>query len=287
MEEIERVNFYIGDLGLGQSTERDPKLLTHNSERYKTHSNMPKLGHDVLLSQVRKVSKEPFYWFSQEVNKPVPPYVLVRARLTTSGVLVNSLVRDRMWGDVHNPPKDMPFKNKKDEIFWRGASSASGRRRGRAYRTRLVEEHFSKHDVRFSHPKKEGHPYLKRFDVNRYVKGSVPLEKFLEYKYLISVEGNDNDSSLRWKLASNSLVIMPKLTCQTWLIEPNLKPGVHYVEVSDDWSDLDSKLEWCRDNQDRCLEIVENANRYIDNFRDYERETEIELEVLREYFKKL
>lgn len=38
-------------------------------------------------------------------------------------------------------------------------------------------------------------------------------------------------------------------------------PGVHYVPVRDDFSDLVEKIEWCKDNKDHCREIGAAASR--------------------------
>ena len=67
-------------------------------------------------------------------------------------------------------------------------------------------------------------------------------------------------------------------------MENQLKPNVHYVEVSNDWGDLDEKVEWCNNNQDSCLEIINNAQAYMERFKDIRKEKKIERRVLRRYF---
>ena len=90
----------------------------------------------------------------------------------------------------------------------------------------------------------------------------------MEYKYLISAEGNDVSSGLKWNLYSNSVVLMPKPTVVSWFMEDHLVPYIHYVPIKDDWSDLKTQVEWCEDNQDKCLEINSNAKQYVQRFID-------------------
>ena len=61
----------------------------------------------------------------------------------------------------------------------------------------------------------------------------------------MSIEGNDKDSGLQWKLNSNSVVFMPRPTKISWLMEDTLVPGKHYILIKDDFSDIDEKFKWC------------------------------------------
>lgn len=293
MEKIEdRIDFYIGDLR--QDTPVDEKWIMSKSAGYKKASSNPRNGHAELLAQIRKVSDKPFYFSHQEIKRPAPAYVLLRSRIASSGVLINSLYYDRMWGDFYNPPKDIPFNQKKNAVFWRGAPS--GATNGywvdntplkRAHRFDLVKKHYKNHDIGFTRLIDDSAQKFQKLhgeDGSKYVKTPMSKEKFLHYKYIISVEGNDNDSGLRWKLNSNSLVIMPKPVSQTWLMEDKLKPNIHYIRVSNDWSDLDEKIEWCNSNQKQCMDIIKNAQEYMKQFLDAKKEQELELKVLRRYF---
>ena len=106
----------------------------------------------------------------------------------------------------------------------------------------------------------------------------------MKYKYIISVEGNDKDSGLNWKLNSNSVVIMPRPRITSWLMETTLIPDVHYVLIKDDFSDLEEKLSWCENNQNKCKEIVKNANMFMSQFSNELNERQIEEEVVHKYF---
>ena len=94
----------------------------------------------------------------------------------------------------------------------------------------------------------------------------------LQYKYQISIPGNDKDSGLNWKLASNSVVLMAHPKIESWLMEGLLQPYVHYVPLKDDYSDLDEILDWCKSNDDKCKEIVINAQQFMRQFQDFNNE---------------
>ena len=56
----------------------------------------------------------------------------------------------------------------------------------------------------------------------------------MKYKFIISLEGNDVASNLKWEMNSNSLVLAPKITCETWFMEGTLKPNYHFALIDND-----------------------------------------------------
>lgn len=209
----------------------------------------------------------------------------------TSSVLLRSYNFDRHWGNYYNKPKDTPFEKKKNVVFWRGVSTGSSKHFSAknwdprpANRFTLVENWFNKTndiDVGFSFIHRD---WLKP-KYQKYVKGSCDINHFLKFKYILSIEGNDKDSGLNWKLNSNSLVFMAKPRVTTWLMETTLIPNKHYILLNDDFSDLQEKLEWCNNNQDQCIEIIKNANEFMKQFSDNKMEQNLEIEVLNRYFR--
>ena len=86
----------------------------------------------------------------------------------------------------------------------------------------------------------------------------------LKHKYILSIEGNDVATGLKWQLVSNSVVFMAKPTTVSFLMEDLLEPFVHYVPVKEDHSDLVEMVNWARRNDDKCKLISEQATAYID-----------------------
>ena len=54
--------------------------------------------------------------------------------------------------------------------------------------------------------------------------------------------------------------------------------------LKDDFSDLHEKLEWCNNNQDKCIEIIKNANDFMQQFANNALEEKLEMDVLNKYF---
>ena len=107
----------------------------------------------------------------------------------------------------------------------------------------------------------------------------------LQYKFLLSLEGNDVATNLKWILLSNSVVLMAKPTKCSWFMEDMLIPFVHYVPVCDDFSDVEEQFTWCLNNLDICEKISINATKYMEQFLDEENEKYITNEVIKNYFK--
>jgi hypothetical protein len=78
---------------------------------------------------------------------------------------------------------------------------------------------------------------------------------------------------------------MPRPKFETWFMEGNLIPNHHYILINDDYSDLEERLNYYLHRPDEALEIVKNANEYVNQFRNKKREDLISLLVLDKYFR--
>ena len=67
-------------------------------------------------------------------------------------------------------------------------------------------------------------------------------------------------------------------------MEGRLIPDYHYIEVADDFSDIEQKLRYYIANPDKAEAIIENAHRYVEQFFDQQREKLIQIMVLQRYF---
>ena len=109
----------------------------------------------------------------------------------------------------------------------------------------------------------------------------------LKYKFLLSLEGNDVATNLKWILLSNSVVLMAKPTKCSWFMEDMLIPFTHYVPLNDDCSNIEEMYNWCMDNLDKCKVISQNATSFMKKFLNDENEKYILNKVLKEYFDKV
>ncbi len=112
----------------------------------------------------------------------------------------------------------------------------------------------------------------------------LTIHEQLKFKFILSIEGNDVATNLKWIMSSNSLAVMPTPKFETWFMEGSLKPDYHYIHIKDDYSDLDEKLKYYITHPEKAEEIRKNANRYVDQFKVKKRENLISTLVLKKYF---
>lgn len=99
-----------------------------------------------------------------------------------------------------------------------------------------------------------------------YLKDTMNISSFFEYRYIISVEGNDVSTNLKWAMASGSVVLMPKPRVETFFGEGLLRPYVHYLPIADDAHDLESKIKYCERRKNMCRAIAEAGRLYAQQF---------------------
>ncbi|MFR9649017.1 MAG: glycosyl transferase family 90 [Rikenellaceae bacterium] len=114
--------------------------------------------------------------------------------------------------------------------------------------------------------------------------GKMTLPEQLDYKFILSLEGNDVASNLKWIMSSNSVAVMPRPTCETWFMEGRLIPDFHYIEVADDYSNFEERINYYLENPDKAIAIARNANKHWEQFLDTEGEDIISHLVLDKYF---
>lgn len=110
---------------------------------------------------------------------------------------------------------------------------------------------------------------------------SIPDQ--LRYKYILSLEGVDVATNLKWIMSSHSLCFSQKLKFETWYMEGLLQPGIHYVEIADDFSDFEEKIDYYEHHPEEAEQIIANANAYTRQFLDAERETLLSYLVIQRY----
>jgi hypothetical protein len=113
------------------------------------------------------------------------------------------------------------------------------------------------------------------------------LEKHFGHPMCNIGKVNNNNLNSKWLvMSSNSLAVMPKPKFESWFMEGLLIPDYHYVHIKDDYSDLESKMQYYIDNTDKAISIVNNANKFVNQFQNKDHEDLISILVLDKYFKK-
>lgn len=166
----------------------------------------------------------------------------------------------------------VPFARKKDIAVFRGKV------RNKQKRLDLFRRHFGSPLCDL------GDTSGKSNDPAEWKTDKLTLRQQLEFKFILAIEGNDVASNLKWVMSSNSIAMMPKPEFETWFMEGRLIPGVHYIEIAPDYSDLIEKIRYYGSHIDEAETILDNAHRYVRQFLDPEREKLISLLVMKKYF---
>jgi len=90
------------------------------------------------------------------------------------------------------------------------------------------------------------------------------ISEQIKYKYILDIDGWSNtwDATV-WKLYSGSILLKVKSLWKQWYYD-ELVEWEHYVPINNDFSDLNEKIEWCINNDDKCKQIAINSNNFVD-----------------------
>ncbi len=183
---------------------------------------------------------------------------------------------------------DIPWEAKIDRCVWRGTTSGGiGRKNrspGKADRLELVRKYRNhpEFDIGFSRISQAGENMATELMSQGLVRGVMTRGELLRHKYLICVEGNTFSGQMMWAAACRSLLLMPIPNWET-VISKGFDPWTHYVPLSNDFSDLEEKVAWCRQHDDRCQKIVARARSHTKAYIDPERERTINEHIIRIY----
>jgi len=200
-------------------------------------------------------------------TRPIlPPAQEHAAHLGQNSILLQ-LDKQRHFTFIRDPYR---FEEKQDVLFFRGGIYQSQR-----------EAFFGK----FFHAPwcdigHTGHTHVHP----DWLKPKISKARHLPYKFLLSLEGNDVASNLKWIMHSNSLCVMPKPKYESWFMESRLQAGVHYCEIRDDYADVEDKLEYYRTHPNDAKAIIQHAQAFCRRFQNKTVEAALHLLVLRKYF---
>ncbi|PID87771.1 MAG: lipopolysaccharide A protein [Bacteroidia bacterium] len=208
------------------------------------------------------------YHFGDETH--VNPYPTLFKARPIHGENANSILfklnKNRHFRWVKDP---YTFAEKKNMMVWRGTTY------GRL-RSDFVQKYWN-------------HPLCDAGQTNNpssnvpWQKNYLSLKEQIKYKFIFCPEGNDVSTNLKWAMSSNSLCFMPALKSETWFMEGTLQPGVHYVEINNDFSDLEEKILYYSDHNEEAEAIITNAHKHVERFQNPYLEDLLCLKVLENY----
>lgn len=144
--------------------------------------------------------------------------------------------------------------------------------------TKLLDAKITKWQLR---PRKlMNEKYLQTINVYEMRRKGITLGKYMSpleqsrHKYIVHVDGHVSAFRLSIEMSMGSCLLLVKSKYNLWFSE-RLKSMVHYIPIKEDLSDLISKIKWCRENDEECEKIANNAkifyNKYLkkDGIFDY------------------
>jgi hypothetical protein len=105
----------------------------------------------------------------------------------------------------------------------------------------------------------------------------IEMEEQANYKYIIHVDGNVLAYRLLKSMLLGSVILRVKSPYIHWL-DHVMKEDKHYILISADLSDLNSKLAWCLQNNAKCKKIAERAKKFATKA--------LSKEFIKDYFEK-
>jgi hypothetical protein len=257
-------------------------LLHQQSRGSLLRGSLIVFAEDCIWSDLARCSqKAPILAFGSALNDP---YSILMPDPAFIGSRGHSEDRARIE-EMH---KIFPWNLKQPTVFWRGTSTGSGLT-GDDWKevprialclkakeigdNRKIDCGISKL-ISFSKPEHE-----KRIVELDILKGYVPFEEFLKYRYQVDVDGFANAwISCFSKLASHSLTLKVESTQRQWYYH-RLQPWKHYIPLASDLSNLGEVLTWLPSHDAEAQQIAENAASLMSSIT-FESETSDLLQLL-------
>lgn len=165
------------------------------------------------------------------------------------------------------------WEDKQPRALWRGSvenGTSHDRVKGRAEATQNLRKEFMSRCE------------AKEFPEVDCGTNKLTIPEQLVYKYILDINGFTTtwDASV-WKLYSGSLVLKVKGTWKQWYSD-DLKEGVHYISVENDFSDLNSKIEWSKGHDAECKKVAEAARQFVLEKLNWERVRDDTVEAMKD-----
>ncbi|XP_024882317.1 KDEL motif-containing protein 1-like [Temnothorax curvispinosus] len=189
-----------------------------------------------------------FSWCGSESTKDIvmPTYDITESSLEAMGrVMLDTL---SVQGN------GLPWENKTEQLFWRGRDS----RRERLDLVDISRKHLELFNVSITNF------FFFRDEIDKYgpTQNYVSFFKFFEYKYQLNIDGTVAAYRFPYLLSGDSLVFKQESKYYEFFYKA-LTPGLHYVPVKSDLSNLVEKIMWAKEHDEDGLKIAKSARQFV------------------------
>ncbi|XP_012231666.1 protein O-glucosyltransferase 2-like isoform X2 [Linepithema humile] len=189
-----------------------------------------------------------FSWCGSEDTKDIvmPTYDLTESSLEAMGrVMLDTLSVQGNTGPT--------WFDKTEQLFWRGRDS----RRERLDLIEISKKHPELFNVSITNF------FFFRDEIDKYgpAQDHVSFFNFFKYKYQLNIDGTVAAYRFPYLLTGDSLVFKQESKYYEFFYK-DLVPGLHYVPVKSDLSDLVDKIKWAKEHDEDGLKIVKSARQF-------------------------
>lgn len=272
-----RVEFYCPGAGAGMPLHSDDPyhhMATTGHYRRKARAGGKRPGSAYYYDLGRWLKGFPHrlqlaYYSGDNFSNPSCPTIVKTRRLDRGvemGTIVNMDSRRHFARKVCDP---VGWADKEPVLFFRGAIT------GKPARVAFFEQWAGKpgFDLGDTAADSDGRWHRER----------VSPEGQFAYRYILCLEGADVASSLHWVMASGCVPVMPRPTVEGWLMHSQLVPGVHYIEIAPDFSDVGQVMAWHFAHPEEGERIAEASRQWAARFADPRREAIISYLTVQRY----
>ena len=120
-------------------------------------------------------------------------------------------------------------------------------------------------------------------DIHKFPK--IELYETLNYKYILDIDGNSVSwTRLQYIMGGGSVALKVDSNNGQWYYGA-IKPFEHYVPIKADFSDLNEKIEWLKNNDDKAQQIAKNGRDFVKNYMTHEAMNQYTIDLLKDYEK--
>ncbi|KYN02185.1 PREDICTED: KDEL motif-containing protein 1-like [Cyphomyrmex costatus] len=189
-----------------------------------------------------------FSWCGSESTKDIvmPTYDITESSLEGMGRVMLDMLSVQGNG--------LPWEYKTEQLFWRGRDA----RRERLDLIDISRKHPELFNVSITNF------FFFRDEIDKYgpAQNHVSFFNFFKYKYQLNIDGTVAAYRFPYLLAGDSLVFKQESKYYEFFYK-DLTPGLHYVPVKSDLSDLVKKIMWAKEHDEDGLRIVKSARQFV------------------------
>ncbi len=99
----------------------------------------------------------------------------------------------------------------------------------------------------------------------KYISNSLTPKQQSKYKYIVNIDGHVSAFRLSLELSMGSVILLVKSPWKIWYRDLLIEYK-HYVPVKEDLSDLIDQIKWCREHDEDCKKIANNARLFFNTY---------------------